>query len=215
MRTKVLTYKQDGNTLTDKFMDLSEIAKGIYISEKDEYETMQVVFEIQGLFFRVDQSKEKLIRENIDYVIKYRENYFDEVLKLNWIQVLHVEIFSRLGKDTEPLLKRRQDVKEKRGQERKEVEQAKIKQRAEAEAQRSVELTNALKELKEGNKINCTDFLELIKLHKIPLHIRTIGMLNDLREVKIGLNQAYVSGSRAKKVNLQKVFEAAKELSLV
>ena len=82
----------------------------------------------------------------------------------------------------------------------------------EREEKRLLNLHLHLEKLKQGERIPKELFIDLCTLKGVSLHIRTKGLLNRLNEANISTSDAYISGANAKRVNLDKIFEAAKQL---
>jgi hypothetical protein len=213
MKIKVLTYKKCGNELTDKYMELNKIADGIYITEpdKENYENVQIILEINEVFFRVDQAKKEMIEKNMNEVIEYRKNYIKNTPTLNWIQVLHIEVFKRLGLDTTPLYSRRKEIEESREKEKVRKEEERKAKQEERRLEHEKKLKEALAEFKKGERIEKDIFLELLKINNIPIHIRTVGLLNKMQYANIG-ETSIDFGYKSKNVNFEKVFDAARQL---
>lgn len=214
MKQKVLTYANDGNTVVNKFMELQPVSyhADIFIS-LEEYERASLIFKFNGIYYCEGSYNKQQIDNGADTVINHYNNYLTNLHSHKWIKNIYIVLFERLGMDATIL----NETRQKQILDRQAEKQAEIKRKAD-EVQillqkRLAELAISKAKLAAGEKICKDDFLELVKMYNVPIHIRTIGMLNDMQKADIGINQAYIYGNKNKGKSLQKVFEAAKFLA--
>lgn len=215
MKQKVLTYANDGNTVVNKFMELAPVAyhAEIFTTPLEEYGRTNLVFRFKEIFYCEGNYTMQQIESNPDTVINCFTNYLANLHTHKWIKNIYIVLFERLGMDATIL----NETRQKQILDRQAEKQAEIKRKAD-EVQillqkRLAELAISKAKLAAGEKICKDDFLELVKMYNVPIHIRTIGMLNDMQKADIGINQAYIYGNKNKGKSLQKVFEAAKFLA--
>lgn len=215
MKVKVITYANDGNTVINKYMELTAVNyhSSVFTGPIEEFDRAELVYKFDEVYYNEGNYYFEQIINNTEKVINHYNNYLATLHTQKWIKNIYITLFEALNMDTKQLLENR----ERQIREREEKKQAEIKYKAE---QVEIALQKRLNELKEaklklaaGEKIGKDDFIELVKMYKIPMHIRTIGMLNDLNRAEIGINQAYISGKKGKAFNLDKVFEAAQLLA--
>lgn len=215
MKQKVITYANDGNTVVSKFMELSPVAyhAEIFTTPLEEFGRTNLVFRFKEVFYCEGNYTMQQIESNPDTVINHYSNYLTNLHTHKWIKNIYITLFESLGMDATQL----NEVRAKQIQDKETAKQAEIQRKAnEVQVQlqkRLAELAIAKTKLAAGEKICKDDFIELVKMYNVPIHIRTIGMLNDMQKADIGINQAYIYGNKNKGKSLQKVFEAAKFLA--
>lgn len=214
MKAKVLTYANDGNTVINKFMELQPVSyhAEIFTTPLEEYGWTNLVFKFKDIYYCEGSYNMQQIESNPDTVINCFTNYLTNLHTHKWIKNIYIVLFESLGMDATIL----HEVREKQILDKEAAKKAEIQRKAD-EVQillqkRLIELATAKTKLAAGEKICKDDFIELVKMYNVPVHIRTIGMLNKLHKADIGTNQAYIYGSKKTGINLQKVFEAAQLL---
>lgn len=215
MKTKVLTYANDGNTVCNKYMDISAVhdSENVFISFTDQLQRVNLVFKFNDVYYCEGNYNHNQIADNKDVVLNHYNTYLVELINKNWIQSIYIALFEALGMDATTLINKRNEIKVAKEIAAKVKQDEKEKQAEDYRQKRLNELNIAKCKLSAGEQISKDDFLELVKQYNIPVHIRTIGMLNKLTKADIGINKAHVIGANAKNVNLDKVFEAAKMLA--
>ncbi len=128
IRAKVLQYKSDGNTLTEKWETLTKFAEGIYLSyaAPDRYEQVYatVVFAKNGVFWKVGCEPEQCFNpdsyryaENMGNLKRMYADYEADILQAatngGWLNKLHITVMERLGHDAAPLLAAYEERKRK------------------------------------------------------------------------------------------------------
>jgi hypothetical protein len=214
MKQKVLTYANDGNTVVSKFMELTPVNyhAEIFTTPLEEYGRTNLVFKFKDIFYCEGNYYLEQIENKPETVIACFTNYLANLHTHKWIKNIYITLFESLGMDATQL----NEVRAKQIQDKEAAKQAEIQRKAnEVQVQiqkRIAELAIAKTKLAAGEKICKEDFIELVKMYNVPIHIRTIGMLNDMQKADIGINQAYIYGNKHKGKSLQKVFEAAQLL---
>lgn len=215
MTAKVLTYANDGNTVCNKYMELIPVnyhAK-IFTTPLDEYGRANLVFHFKDIYYCEGSYNQSQIESSSETVINHYGNYIANLHTHRWIKSIYIALFECLEMNTALLI----ETREKQIKEREQKKADEIRIKAEtaqiAQQKRLTELAAAKAKLIAGDEIPKDDFLDLVKMYNIPVHIRTIGMLNGLHKADIGINKAHIFGAKTKGVNLQKVFEAAKLLA--
>lgn len=215
MKVKVLTYANDGNTVCNKYMELIPVNyhPEIFTTPLEEYGRTNLVFQFKDIYYCEGSYNQSQIESSSETVINHYNNYLANLHTHKWIKSIYIALFESLGMDTNQL----NEVRAKQVQEREQKRANEIQQKAiaakEQNDKRLAELATAKAKLIAGDEIPKDDFLELIKMYNIPVHIRTIGMLNGLNKADIGVNKAHIFGAKTKGMNLDKVFEAAKLLA--
>lgn len=214
MKQKVLTYANDGNTVVSKFMELQPVSyhAEIFTSTLEDYGRTNLVFRFKEIFYCEGNYTLQQIESSPETVIPHYSNYLANLHTHKWIKNIYITLFESLGMDTKQL----NEARAKQIQDKEAARQTEIQRKAdEVQVQlqkRLTELAIAKTKLAAGEKICKDDFMELIRLYNVPIHIRTIGMLNDMQKADIGTKQAYIYGNKHKGKSLQKVFEAAQLL---
>lgn len=153
IRAKVLQYKSDGNTLTEKWETLTKMLDGVYYAKDTDnwgYTVYPIFFEDKGVFWytQIAHSDNQMNRpETKERLIDFRAN-FRTILKEKaaqnaFINTLQIEVMRRLGEDVAPLLASREAyLKQQEEEERLKAEEARRREQAEKEAEehRKVEL---------------------------------------------------------------------------
>ncbi len=151
IRAKVLQYKADGNTLTEKWETLTQFAEGIYYTkDTDAWDNTiyPFFFKDNGVFWysQIAHSENQINRpEEKERLIDFRAN-FRTILKEKaannaFINTLQIEVMRRLGEDVAPLLASREAyLKQREEEERQKAEEA---QRREMERKEAEERHNA------------------------------------------------------------------------
>lgn len=120
IRAKVLQYKSDGNTLTEKRHTLTKFAEGIYFSyttpDRYGHRSINVIFSKNGIFWRVGGEPEHYFNpesfryaENMETLKKRYANYEADIMQAvangGWLNKLHITVMGRLGYDTTAMVK--------------------------------------------------------------------------------------------------------------
>lgn len=198
IRAKVIQYKRDGNTLTEKWHTLTRFAEGIYFSytEPDRYghRSVNIIFSKNGIFWRIGGEPEHYFNpdsfryaENMETIKKRYANYEADILQAaangEWLNKLHITVMERLGHDVAPLLVAYEERKRKwEENERKRIEAAEKaeQERKQAEERRKAELLAEGKEKLMANKAVTVEQIELLaEAVGYKIHIRTIGFMRE------------------------------------
>ena len=199
MKTKVLRYKFDGNTVVAPYMELEPYAENVYVSlsKKNEYgneseDYFHVVCKINNVYFSCGQYSRRILDEegHREEVAAYCRNWISNTLKdaeeEKYISVLPIRVFNALGLDPAPLVKAREAYAKRQEQKRMEWKMKKEEKRKLEAEQWQRQLDDAKRKFLAGEKITAELFLEIAKRDGFDIHIRTKGTFN---KHVIGINR--------------------------
>lgn len=229
LKAKVLTYKQDHNTLTEKNMNLEQITEHFFIANRknESYGVeMEFILNVNGVFMREGMHNEQafLQEETATRYEEYATSYFKWFLENDnfFPRYMELEIVRQIGtpEDLKKLQTRREHIEKQR-----EAKEAERKQKEEAERQQKEEQLRKEKEEKDrirregygkdvkrfldGLTISNTRFLEMLKRNhiKISSHAQN-NIQNHLSEVcldrVIGTTKGHNYSSVFKAIDLLK-----------
>jgi hypothetical protein len=200
MKTKVLKYKFDGNTVVAPYMELEAYAENVYLSLSDKneygnenYDYFHVVCKVENVYFSCGQySREMLGREEqkeklVGYCKNWIANTLQDAENGSHVSLLSIRVFEELGLDTAPLLQAREAYRKKQEQRRLEQKEQEEEKRRQEEVKWQQELDGEKLKFLNGEYIPANMFLEITKRDGFEIHIRTKGTLN--RHV-CGLNKS-------------------------
>lgn len=193
IRAKVLQYKSDGNTLTEKRETLTKLVDGVYYAkDRDNWDNVRYafIFEDNGIFWyslraaTENQFNNPKERERIINLRKNFRAYVKETAQNNgFIRSLEIEVFKRLGEDTASLYASREAyLKNREEEERKRAEEAerRERERKEAEERRKADLLADGKEKLMNHERITVEQIELIaEAVGYKINIRTIGFMRE------------------------------------
>lgn len=193
IRAKVLQYKSDGNTLTEKWETLAKLVDGVYYAkDRDNWDNVRYafIFEDNGIFWyslraaTENQFNNPKERERIINLRKNFRAYVKETAQNNgFIRSLEIEVFKRLGEDTAPLyVSREAYLKNREEEERKRAEEAerRERERKEAEERRKADVLAGGKEKLLKHERITVEQIELIaEAVGYKINIRTIGFMRE------------------------------------
>lgn len=198
IRAKVLQYKKDGNTLTEKWETLTKYADGIYYNyitvDKYGHQNINIIFAKNGVYWRKSGAPENFFNPDTyryaEHMAELRTmyaNYEADILQAaangGWLNKLHITVMERLGHDVSPLKAAYEERKRKwEENERKRIEAAEKaeRERKEAEERRKAELLADGKEKLMANKAVTVEQIELLaELVGYAIHIRTLGFMRE------------------------------------
>lgn len=191
MKTKVLRYKFDGNTVVAPYMELEPYAENVYVSlsKKNEYgneseDYFHVVCKINNVYFSCGQYSRRILDEegHREEVAAYCRNWISNTLKdaeeEKYISVLPIRVFNALGLDPAPLVKAREAYLKRQEQKRMEWKMKEEEKRKLEAEQWQRQLDDAKRNFLAGEKITAEQFLEITKRDGFDIHIRTKGTFN-------------------------------------
>ncbi len=198
IRAKVLQYKSDGNTLTEKWHTLTKFAEGIYLSyaAPDKYEQVYVtvVFAKNGVFWKVGCELEQCFRpdsfhyaEHVETLKKRYANYEAGIMQAvangGWLNKLHITVMERLGYDTTAMIEAYDEVRrqrEERDRQQAEKAERRERERMKAEERRKAEVLEDGKEKLLNHERITVEQIELIaETVGYKINIRTIGFMRE------------------------------------
>lgn len=122
MKTKVLKYKFDGNTIVAPYMELEPYAENVFISlaRKNEYgnkseDSFHVICKIGDVHFSCGQYSRRILEKegHREEAATYCKNWIENTLKDaedgKIIPLLSVHVFNALGLDSTPLVQAREE----------------------------------------------------------------------------------------------------------
>lgn len=193
IRAKVLQYKRDGNTLTEKWETLTKLCDGVYYNrDQDAWNNWLYVFfyEDNGVFWfsqiassEVEFNRPEARERIIGYRKNFRVNLKERAKGNNFINTLQIEVMRRLGEDISPLVASREAfLKHREEEERQKAEEAarREQQRKEAEERRRADLLVEGKEKLLSHKAITVEQIELIaEAVGYTIHGRTLGFMRE------------------------------------
>ena len=190
MKKKVITFKANSNDITKKNINLTHWFDNIYYSDPDGHGNCSLISERNGIYGLIQYIRECDITENnaakSKDILSNIEDYF---YNLSWINKAHLQFVKESGLNYERLLNRRFEIEAKRNEDiymrDKEREQREIKAKEAKEKQYDDLLTT----LKNGQPIDASNFVDLMKYKGFKGHPRTVGTLNKMTGV-VGITAA-------------------------
>lgn len=194
IRAKVLQYKSDGNTLTEKRETLKKYAEGVYYTtEKDGYgNTIHgIVFEANGVFWWSRQAllPDELNTNNIfcQKVMEKRRNFERDIIAQSeagqYVNNLQIEVMRRLGHEIAALQAAHDEyIRQREERDRQQAEEAerRERERREAEKRHNAEVLADGKEKLLKHESITVEQIELIaEAVGYKIHIRTIGFMRE------------------------------------
>ena len=232
LRVKVLQYKSDGNTLTEKWESLTSYADGIYYYvDKGTIngDIANFVFAKNGIYWdamRCDRVEWIEARRGILIadLRNFEENVISRAERGMFINTLHIEVMRRLGYDTAPLyesrnayIKRREDEEKRKREEKQRREQ----ERKGAEERRNAELlADGKKKLLNGEKITVEQIELIAEVVGYKINIRTLGtMRKKLVSMSYsetdGWNYSYYQGKNTSEKSFTGAMDAIKSIYMM
>lgn len=191
MKTKVLKYKFDGNTVVAPYMELETYAENVYLSlaKKNEYgneseDYFYVVCKIENVYFSCGQYSRRILdkEEYREKAAGYCKNWIANTLRDaengNHVSLLSIRVFEELGLDTAPLLQAREAYRKKQEQRRQERKEKEEEKRRLEEEKWQQELDENKRKFLDGEKITAPMFLAITGRDGFGIHIRTKGTFN-------------------------------------
>ena len=197
-RAKVLQYKSDGNTLTEKWHTLTKFAEGIYFSyttpDRYGHRSVNIIFSKNGIFWRIGGEPEHYFNpdsfryaEHMEILKRRYAGYEADIMQAvangSWLNKLHITVMERLGHDTTAMIEayneRRRKLEELDRQRAEEAERRE-RERKEAEERRNAELLADGKEKLMNHECITVEQIELIaEAVGYKIHVRTIGFMRE------------------------------------
>lgn len=193
-RAKVLQYKSDGNTLTDKWETLAKYAEGVYYTTDDDGygNTIHgIVFEAKGVYWWSRQAlrPEELNADNIycQKVMENRRNFEHNIMAQaeagQYINNLQIEVMRRLGHEVAALQAAHDEyIRQREERDRLQAEEAerRERERREAEERRKAEvLADGKEKLLKHESITVKQIELIAEAVGYKIHIRTIGFMRE------------------------------------
>lgn len=199
MKTKVLRYKFDGNTVVAPYMELEPYAENVYVSlsKKNEYgneseDYFHVVCKINNVYFSCGQYSRRILdkkghrEEAAVYCRNWIANTLENAKNGGYVSQLAIRVFRELGLDSAPLVQAREAYAKRQEQKRMEWKMKEEEKRKLEAEQWQRQLDDAKRKFLAGEKITAELFLEIAKRDGFDIHIRTKGTFN---KHVIGINR--------------------------
>jgi hypothetical protein len=222
MKTKVLTYKADQNTVCLKNMELTPVPGSKYgFSVPDEGRYYWLVLRVaEGVYICEGTYYLQTLESNAARIDETAENFLSGIMSFPWISLLHIEAANMAGIDTAPMWARREQIKAEREQkaqaEKEAKERAAIERKEAQEKALHESAQKAIDTIKAGEMASIIDFLAALEAKNIQAHPRTIGLLREMgAESKIGASRVHYFLPKKKRPNLDKIFELAGQLAAI
>lgn len=193
-RAKVLQYKSDGNTLTEKWETLTKYTEGVYYTTDDDGygNTIHgIVFEAKGVYWWSSQAlrPEELNADNIycQKVMEKRRNFEHNIMAQaeagQYINNLQIEVIRRLGHDVADLQAAHDEyIRQREERDRRQAEEAerRERERVEVEERRKAEvLADGKEKLLKHERITVEQIELIAEAVSYKIHIRTIGFMRE------------------------------------
>lgn len=191
MKTKVLKYKFDGNTIVAPYMELEPYAENVFISlaRKNEYgneseDSFHVICKIGDIHFSCGQYSRRILDKegHREEAATYCKNWIENILKDaedgKIIPLLSVHVFKELGLDPTPLVQARETYAKRQKEKRLERKRKEELERKEKEDRWQQQLDENKQKFLSGEKITVEMFLEITGRDGFDIHIRTKGTFN-------------------------------------
>lgn len=194
IRAKVLQYKSDGNTLTEKRETLKKYAEGVYYTTDDDGygNTIHgIVFEAKGVYWWSRQAlrPKELNADNIycQKVMEKRRNFEHNIMAQaeagQYINNLQIEVMRRLGYDVAELQAAHDEyIRQCEERDRQQAEEAerRERERREAEERRKAEvLADGKEKLLKHERITVEQIELIAEAVGYKINIRTIGFMRE------------------------------------
>lgn len=217
MKQKVISYKKDGNSIKQGYMELEQKSAHVYTSNRKDSEfgaDLNLVFEVNGVYFMNGHcTKETLLKEgNLDKAEQFAENYMQGVMddQAAYPNLLMLEVFRQAGtkEQAELLIIRRKEILQRREEkERQYFEKRKREKEEEARANEQA-YQNAVQKFQAGEYVSSSYIIEMLRRNGIKVHPRTLcNLQNYCNEISSGPIRI-----KNKKRSYDGVFAVVKEL---
>ena len=217
MKQKVISYKKDGNSLKQSYMELEQMSSHVYVANREttHYEVdLSLVFEINGIYFVNCRCRESILQKegNLEKAEWLALNYMQDVMTDERVYptLLILELFRQAGTEEQvnKLITRRENIlKAREDRKRKEMEKRKQEKEQQALAHEK-EYQDAVSQFLHGEFIDTGFVTEMLRRNTIKIHPRTLCNLQNYCS-KISTGSIRI---RDKKRSYDGVFSAIKEL---
>lgn len=217
MKQKVISYKKDGNSIKQGYMELEQKSAHVYTSNRKDSVfgvDLNLVFEVNGVYFMNGHcTKETLLKEgNLDKAEQFAVNYMQGVMddQAAYPNLLMLEVFRQAGtkEQVELLINRRKEILQRREEKERQYFEKRKREKEEASRLHEEEYQDAVRKFLNGEYVQPGYVVEMLRRSAIKVHPRTLcNLQNHCSEVSTGSIRI-----RNKKRSYNGVFTAVKEL---
>lgn len=217
MKQKVISYKKDGNSLKQTYMELEQKTPHVYAANHevtDMRTEIDLVMEINGIYLvNCDCTEERLLKEgNLDRAEQFALTFLQSTLNDESVypSLLILELFRQTGtkEQVELLVKRREQVLKWRKEKEQQYLEKKKREKEEQERIYEEKYKDAVRKFLSGEYINPCYAVEMFRRNNMNVHPRTLCNLQNYcsqvstRSIRIMNKKRFYDG----------VFAAIKEL---
>lgn len=188
MKQKVISYKKDGNSIKQTYMELEQKTPHVYAANREVTgmgTEIDLIMEINGIYFvNCHCTEERLLKEdNLNKAEQYALTFLQSTLNDESVypSLLILELFRQAGTEeqVELLMKRREQVLKRRKE--KELQYLEKKKREKEEQERVYEekYQDAVRKFLSGEYVNSGYAVEMLRRNKINAHPRTLCNLQN------------------------------------
>ena len=191
MKTKILKLSDSSlNKIVTHHAELEKVGDNVYtyLFKKDPYreddDLIAVVLNVEGVYFQEGAYSRRSLRGKdlahvgSTYVQNFHKTIEETMQQGRYLPIMSVRIYEELGRDTAPLLKYREDRKERLRQQDEERSRQREQAKKEAEARQIRRLQDEKAKFIAGEFISTEDFVALCRQEGIAIPLRTHGTLN-------------------------------------
>lgn len=191
MKTKILKLSDSSlNKIVTHHAELEKAGDNVYtyLFKKDPYreddDLIAVVLNVEGVYFQEGAYSRRSLRGKdlahvgSTYVQNFHKTIEGTMQQGRHLPIMFVRIYEELGRDTAPLLKYREDRKERLRQQDEERSRRREQAKKEAEARETQRLQDEKAKFIAGEFISTEDFVALCRQEGIAIPLRTHGTLN-------------------------------------
>lgn len=216
MKQKVISYKKDGNSIKQSYMELEQMATHVYVANRKDTHSgvdLDLVFEVNGVYFMNSHcTEDTLLKEgNLDKAERFAQTCMQTIIADTeaYPNLLMLEVFRQAGtaEQVELLMKRRKDILERREEKERQYLEKKKQEKEEKARAYEEEYQDAVRKLLNGEYVQPGYVVEMLRRSAIKVHPRTLcNLQNHCSEVSTGSIRI-----RNKKRSYDGVFAAVKE----
>lgn len=191
MKTNILRYSLSSlNKVVTHHTELEKVGDNVYtyLFKKNPYreddDLIAVVLNVEGVYFQEGTYNRRSLRGKdlaqvgSTYVQNFHKTIEETIQQGRLLPIMFVRIYEELGRDTAPLLKYREERKERLRQQDEERCRHREQAKKEAEARETQRLQDEKAKFIAGEFISTEDFVALCRQEGIAIPLRTHGTLN-------------------------------------
>jgi hypothetical protein len=188
MKTRVIKYDRSGTKVVNAFLELEPVDENVFKAfyKAAEYggpsqDIFIIVFRINKVYFsightsRVSFERDENCKLLAEMCRTWTQDVMERVARHDYIRLLEIRVFEKLGMDTGPLWQIRKSVENRRKEESRLREEKATKERIRREKEHNEMLEKQKRRFLAGEKIQPEHFLEFAKRDGFEIHIRTKG----------------------------------------